>query len=1364
MAPTTLPLHVYERQIDSNERSSLSVLASHIPPAAKILDLGCGSGAIGRHLQALRQSTPQQQGGVFIDGLTISADEAKLASAHYRRVEVADLDNVHLPSLFEAASYDIIICADVLEHIRQADRVLNECKQLLAPGGRVLLSIPNIAYSGLIAELMAGEFLYRPEGLLDETHIHFYTRQSLQRFLAEQGWASEHLETIERALPESEFRSAFDALPPPVANHLLALPDALTYQFIAIIRPLSSSEHAAAPVTPAVAAPLPARAYFSAELFLGIAAEAQSGSLAVGYSQENKLTAAGVIGHTRQILRFHLPTVPVAHSLRLDPADRPGFIHLHAMHLRAADGTLLWQWHVQDAAALENSVSQDMLFRPLGDISPTLLALLYGNDPFVELPASSAVVAAAAGGHLEIEVSWPMSADYLALAGTVAELEGRTKLAEHRINLNREELQTRHLRELKEVSDRMEREKEEAIQRLERAREESAESSERDRAEAACQFERERAETEERHTHELKEATERHARELKEATERHARELKEATEQCAREMKEAAKRHASELASHRQKLTRLRRELSTQVAQLQEQRDGAIQHIQFLENSTVFRASRPLVRAKMKLDRLLGRGSARRIATEASSPQALMPPDYPVDIIVPVYKGLTDTQCCILSVLNARCRTPWRLIVINDASPEPEVTAWLREIAATDERIELLENEDNLGFVGTVNRGMALSGTHDTLLLNSDAEVANDWLDRIRAAAYCDQRVASVTPFSNNATICSYPRFCADNELPEGWDTARLDKLFARANPGQVLDVPTGVGFCMYIRRDALQAIGLFDVENFGKGYGEENDFCIRAADAGWRNLHVLDTFVRHAGGVSFGAGKSPRERTAMETLRRLHPRYEGDVMRFVQADPARIARLTADIGRILDGGRPVILAVLHDRQGGTERHVHELASTLRERAQFLVLRPMPGQRVSLRLPDAEESFELLFTLPDDEAALLDTLHSLGVQHVHYHHLLGNGEFVRALPEKLGVSYDFTAHDYYTICPQISLTDRSNAYCGELGPEQCAACLAHSPAPDRMDIAAWRRAHAEFLAEARFLLAPARDALVRISKLVPGVAARVVPHTDISASTSLPEPKPARLEGSRPLKVAVIGALSIIKGADLLEDVAVAAAKQGAPVEFHLIGYGYRALRTQPHARLTVHGRYEEADLPSLLDWLQPDLIWFPAQWPETYSYTLSACLLGGWPVVAPDIGAFAERLTHRAWTWVLPWKQTPAQWLAFFEDVRSRHFATGQSPAPVLSIESSEQHDLLARAGVNDSAEWYANEYLAGFSTSPLNPAPELHTLLRHQSSSVAAEEGGKGLLLSALVRLRSMPVLSGVARAIPLRWQTRVKSWLRK
>ena len=183
MVDSSSALHIYDREIDSSERTSLSVLTSHIAPGARVLDLGCGSGAIGRYL-AQRDGA----GTTVIDGLTISADEARLASPHYRRVEVADLDNARLSDLFPAQGYDAIVCADVLEHIRQSPRVLAECRQLLAPQGRLLLSIPNAGYAGLVAELMAGEFRYRQEGLLDETHVRFFTRRTLMRFLREHGW------------------------------------------------------------------------------------------------------------------------------------------------------------------------------------------------------------------------------------------------------------------------------------------------------------------------------------------------------------------------------------------------------------------------------------------------------------------------------------------------------------------------------------------------------------------------------------------------------------------------------------------------------------------------------------------------------------------------------------------------------------------------------------------------------------------------------------------------------------------------------------------------------------------------------------------------------------------------------------------------------------------------------------------------------------------------------------------------------------------------------------------------------------------------------------------------------------------------
>ncbi len=1263
------PLHVYQREIGAaHESSSLAMLAALIAPGARVLDVGCGSGALGRFLR-------RRDGAAAgpIDGLTINSTEAALAAPAYRRVEVADLETTNLVSLFGASGgYDTIVCADVLEHMRHPQRVMDATRALLAPRGRALLSIPNASHVGLLAELMAGEWRYRPEGLLDATHLRFFTRRSLLRFLQQSRWQALRIQALPRQLNESEFSAAFDALPPQVARYLLGLPDALSYQFIVQARPLAEGEAAAPTLQEEGASTLePPQALFTAQLYLGGA----DGSL----DEERKCSTSGVVGEEHQTLRFQLPADAAPTALRLDPADRPGFVHLHEMRLLAASGRQLWHWLPEQAATLLDAPSAGCVLQPPVLTGGAFTLMLYGNDPWLELPVPATALARAAGGVLDVSLGWPMSADFLALAGSVHQ---------HVAGMLR-----RHAK----LARRMNAERDAMGAQLQAAREE------------------------------------------------HARLLDELLRQ-GKDMQRMAQRNAC-----------LQEQMRQQQALLHSANAGhdeAMRLLQNIEQSFSFRATRPIVHAKEHLDHLLRR--------PAPAPLPMPLPDTPVAIIVPVYKGLEDTRRCLESVLAAPAGAPWRLLIVDDASPQPELCAWLREFAQRDARIELLVNEENLGFVGSVNRAMRAAGSDDVLLLNSDTEVAGDWLARLRAAAYSAPRIASVTPFSNNATICSWPSFCADNELPCGWDCARLDALMARVNAGARIAVPTGVGFCMYIRRAALDAVGLFDEEHFGRGYGEENDFCCRATQAGWQHLHALDVFVRHFGGVSFGASKKPREAAALQTLRRLHPDYEARVQQFIAADPARLARARACLACATDNAtaHPTILAVLHGRGGGTERHAMELAAHLDARAQYLLLLPMSGARVILRiLHGGKPGCDLFFTLPGDAQALLDVLRRMGVRHIHYHHFIGYSEFAFSLPQRLGVSYDFTAHDYYTLCPQISLTERDDRYCGEEGEAQCAECLAHRPAPSGgASIQHWRQQHARFLEGARFLIAPSRDALARLLCLAPAAHHILAPHTDIAAGQALPVPSPAPLTGSRALKVAVIGAMSRIKGADVLEEAAIAAKAQGLPVEFHLLGYGYRDLQVQPHAALTVHGRYSDDDLPALLRWLAPDVVWFPAQWPETYSYTLSACLLAGLPVVAPSLGAFAERLAGRRWTWVCDWQQTPQQWLEFFCRIRTDNFAAAHAPAPFEPI--AHAHNPAHAIPLQDSAEWYRSTYLDGIPPAEDASAPGDEVLKAHLSGY--GDGLARNLPLRLISWLRHTALLDPLARAIPARWKTRIKALL--
>ena len=268
-----------------------------------------------------------------------------------------------------------------------------------------------------------------------------------------------------------------------------------------------------------------------------------------------------------------------------------------------------------------------------------------------------------------------------------------------------------------------------------------------------------------------------------------------------------------------------------------------------------------------------------------------------VDIVIPVYRNLDLTQRCVESVLRAADPAMGAIHLINDASPEPELANYCQELAASED-IGLITHTENQGFVRSVNEGFAAAGERDVVILNSDTEVPVNWLTRLQTAAEREPKAASITPFSNNATICSYPNFCEDNTLPEGLDCSVLDALFASANAGGVIEIPTAVGFCMYVRRQALNEIGDFDESAFGRGYGEENDWCLRATAKGWKHLLAADVFVFHAGGASFGDEAASYQANALNVMSERYPDYERDIAQFIEADPLENARYNVDAVR----------------------------------------------------------------------------------------------------------------------------------------------------------------------------------------------------------------------------------------------------------------------------------------------------------------------------------------------------------------------------------------------------------------------------------------------------------------------------------
>ena len=265
-----------------------------------------------------------------------------------------------------------------------------------------------------------------------------------------------------------------------------------------------------------------------------------------------------------------------------------------------------------------------------------------------------------------------------------------------------------------------------------------------------------------------------------------------------------------------------------------------------------------------------------------------------VTVIVPIYRGIADVTRCLESVTRhaGSVEIPFEVLLIDDASPEAEVRAYVEsfESSASGISVSVLRNDENLGFVATVNRGLRRA-QGDAVILNSDAAVTAGWLDRLADAARMPD-VATVTPLTNEGSLCTMPRSIID---AFDLETAhpRIDECAAFV-AGQSLrllpEVIAGVGFCMYITREALDLCGLFDEGTFGKGYGEEIDFCLRGTRVGLRHLVEDSTFVYHRGGGSFGAEQREGSGAGRRSSDDRYPFFRSANLRERADDPLRVA------------------------------------------------------------------------------------------------------------------------------------------------------------------------------------------------------------------------------------------------------------------------------------------------------------------------------------------------------------------------------------------------------------------------------------------------------------------------------------------
>jgi glycosyltransferase involved in cell wall biosynthesis len=447
--------------------------------------------------------------------------------------------------------------------------------------------------------------------------------------------------------------------------------------------------------------------------------------------------------------------------------------------------------------------------------------------------------------------------------------------------------------------------------------------------------------------------------------------------------------------------------------------------------------------------------------------------------------------------------------------------------------------------------------------------------------------------------------------------------------------VPAVNGPCLYFRRDCLSAIGAFDANPLGSDYGVEIDFCLRAGSAGYGHLLAGDVFVGHEGHASFGAREAENlAKRAEQALAKLFPSYLAQKKELGEREPARPFARRVDLLRLAGSGKRILVFVSHPWGGGIRRYMNDLVALTDARCEVLFLEPAVGDTVKLSWPRSGESFALYFALPAELPMLAETLRTVGVERLHFHHIHEQPRAILELPALIGVPYDYTLHDYHPICPQYHLVTEDGRYCGEPDAAGCAACLARRPGQWGIDITTWRGAFGQVLRGASRVIAPSQDVATRMRRYFPELAIDVWPHPE-----GLGTPVP------RIVRVAILGNLSPEKGLHVVAACARDARDRGLPLTFRLLGSTTEPIPQAPDIPLTIYGQYVDSELPQLIAAEKPDVLLFAAQVPETYAYTLSVALQSGLPIVASALGAFPERLAGVPRSTTVAWNAPPARW-----------------------------------------------------------------------------------------------------------------------
>lgn len=600
--------------------------------------------------------------------------------------------------------------------------------------------------------------------------------------------------------------------------------------------------------------------------------------------------------------------------------------------------------------------------------------------------------------------------------------------------------------------------------------------------------------------------------------------------------------------------------------------------------------------------------------------------DEVIDVIVPIYNGYEYLEKLFNDL--PRTKMNCRFLLVDDRSTDPRVREIEKKFVQEHKNAILIVNEENYGFVKSVNNGLEHSKGH-VALVNTDTELPEGWLERLMYPILSQKKVGTTTPYTNSATIFSFPNIGGNNPIYRGLSVEIIDKHFKNVKL-RMTDAPTGVGFCMGMNREAINKIGFLDYEAYDRGYGEENDWCQRALKEGFRHVQVENLFVYHKHGGSFlSDDKAKLVERHLKILKERFPSYDAQIEKFMTTDRNRQIRELMQM--VIDTNETKsILCFDHNLSGGATSYLEKqkrkwfqmgsCVTTVRYdfvKGNYIFL--FENGEISLRYICGELA-ELQYAskwLHFDEIYVNEL--------VTYPKLWNTLEFLVELKEKYHAQLIMLMHDYFSVCPTINLVTEDFHYCGMPGGTQCKECYNQKNysyeygCPSQTE---WTKRWNLFFEKCTEVRSFSEDTYRRVEESFTGD----IHHTLVPHQVNYMIPIHKNHTWSRTITIGLLGVLIDHKGSRLVKEMLQRIQEEKLDIKIVLIGK-VTGESLSEYKNFIETGEYHVAEIPKLVYEHDIDIFLMASIWPETFSYTTEEVIKMGMPVASFDFGAPAERI-----------------------------------------------------------------------------------------------------------------------------------------